>query len=149
MTINLFKISLNFLALLLLSSLLLLPFYFAKNFSQVSGVKSETPYLIVSQVEKFPGMFLSQNGNTYEISLEKQNNKQAYLSVLVVNNPTEEARTYSLKASSGATTVFFGEDINNPTTEIKVPQKASVPVSLLSQGESASTQTIEFTIEAQ
>ena len=142
------KISLNFAAVTLLLTLVALPFYFARNFSQVSGVRTETQYLVISQVEKFPGMYLSQTGNRYEISFERQNPSQAYLSVLIVNNPTKETKTYSLQASSGATTAFFGEDLNNLLTQINVPAGVSVPISLISQGDSASTQTIEITIEA-
>ena len=145
---HLLKISLNFSATVLLLALLVLPFYFSRQFSQVSGVKSETPYLVISQVEKFPGMYLSQTGNRYEISFERQNPAQAYLAVLIVNNPTNEARNYSLQASSGATTAFFGEDLNNLLAQINVPAGVSVPISLISKGDSASTQTIEITIEA-
>src|SRR3990167_4703328 len=141
------KISLNFAAVILLLTLVVLPFYFARNFSQVSGVKSEAQYLVVSQVGKFPGMFLSQADNRYEISFERQNPSQAYLAVLIVNNPTNEATTYSLQASNGATTAFFGEDLNNLLTQISVPAGASVPISLISQGDSVSTQTIEISIE--
>ena len=140
------KISLNFAAVILLLTLVVLPFYFARNFSQVSGVKSEAQYLIISQVEKFPGMFLSQTENKYEISFERQNPSQAYMAVLIVNNPTNEAKTYSLQASSGATTAFFGEDLDSLLTQINVPAGVSVPISLISQGDSASTQTIEISI---
>ena len=66
------SIFVNLAAVLFLISLISLPFYFAQNFSQVSGVKSTTPYLLVSQVEKFPGMHLSQIGTRYEISFEYQ-----------------------------------------------------------------------------
>ena len=92
-------------------------------------------------------MFLSQVGDRYEISFERQNPSQAYLSVLIVNNHTDETRTYSLQASSGATTAFFGEDLENLITKINVPAGVSVPISLFSQGDSSSTQTIEFTIQ--
>lgn len=143
------KISLNFSAIILLFALIVLPFYFARNFSQVAGVKSQSPYLVVSQVEKFPGMFFSQAGDRYEISFERQNPSQAYLSVIIVNNPTDETRTYSLQASNGATTVFFGQNIDNLISHINVPSGSSVPVSLISEGSSPSTQTIEFTIDSE
>ena len=103
--------------------------------------------MVVSQVEKFPGMYLSQTGNRYEISFERQNPSQAYMAVLIVNNPTNKAKTYSLQASSGATTAFFGEDLDSLLTQINVPAGVSVPISLISQGDSASTQTIELSIE--
>ena len=142
------KIALNFLAVVMLASLIAAPIYFAKNFAKVAGVKSETSYLIVSQIEKFPGMFLNQDGNKYEISFTRQFTSQAFLSVAIINNPTSETKTYNLKASSGSTKVFLGEDLTNPITQIKVPAESSVPISLLSEGDAPSTQTVEFTIEA-
>src|SRR3989338_8243599 len=145
---HLLKATLNFSAIVILLALIASPFYFARRSSDLSGVRSETPFLVISQVEKFPGIFLSQTGDRYEISFERQNASQAYLSVLIVNNPTNVTKTYSLQASTGATSVFFGEDIDNPISIISVPPSTSVPVSLISQGDPASTQTIEITIQA-
>lgn len=144
---NFFKVILNFLAVVLLISLIATPFFFAKNFSKIAGVKSESQFLVVSQVEKFPGMEFSQEANSYRISFKKQGPSQAYLGVLVINNPTDKTQTYSLD-TLGETKVFFGEDLNNLTTQMSVPSSVSVPISLLSTGESpAESQTVEFKIE--
>lgn len=143
------KISFNFFAVIILVVLIALPFYIARNVSKVAGVKSEAPFLIISQVEKFPGMFLGQVGNRYEVSFERQFTSQAYLSVAILNNPTNETKTYSLTTSGGQTKVFFGQDHLNPITQIKAPAGASIPISLLSEGDASSIQTAEFTIQAQ
>ena len=140
------KITLNFLAVTFLVSLIAAPIYFARNISQIAGVKTKSSYLIVSQVEKFPGMFFSQDGTNYEISFTLQNPSQAYLAVAIVNTPTTETRTYNLKASGGATKVFWGEDPNNLITQIKIPAQRSVSISLLCEGFVPSIQTVEFTI---
>lgn len=142
------KIILNFFAVIILVALIALPFYIARNVSKVAGIKSETPFLVVSQVEKFPGMFLGQEGNRYEISFNRQFSSQAYLSVLIINNPTGETKTYSLKTASGQTKIFFGEDYQNLIVQIDVPAGASVPISILSEGDPFSIQTAEFIIEA-
>lgn len=137
----------NFLAVILLISLIGLPFLFAKNFAQVAGVKSQSPYLVVPQVEKFPGMKLEQVGDQYLISFTKQGSSQAYLSVLILNNPTGSSQTYSLELTTGSTIVFFGQDLDNLLTKIKVPSGTSVPVSLYSLGEaSTDSQTVGFKI---
>lgn len=143
---HIFKITANLFAVLFLVALVSTPFYFARNFSQVSGVRSEAAYLVVSQAQKFPDMHLSQTGDRYEISFERQNPSQAYLGVMVINNPSSQSKTYSFQASTGSTKVFFGEDIDNQISSIRVPPGTSVPVSLISEGKTASTQTIEFSI---
>jgi len=140
-------ITLNFLAVVLLVSLLAAPIYFAKNVAQIAGVKNQTNYLIVSQIDKFPGMMFSQDGARYEISFERQNPSQAYLSVVILTNPTNEAKNYNLISSGGSTKIFFSEDFQNPKTEIKIPAKSTIPISLLSEGDAPSVQTVEFTIE--
>ena len=140
-------ITLNFSAVILLIALIATPFLFAKNFAQVAGVKSESSYLIVSQVEKFPGMKLTQEADRYQISFEKLGSSQAYLGVLIINNPTQETKTYSLKITQGSAKVFFGEDLNNLLTKISVPASASIPISLLSSEEvTSSSQTVMFRI---
>lgn len=144
---NLTNATINFFAVVLLISLIAAPIYFAKNFAQVAGVKSETPYLLVSQVEKFPGMFLSQQDTKYEISFTRQFEKQAFLSPIILTNPTNEAKTYNLNASSGSTKMFFSEDLQNAQEQIKLPAKSSIPISFLSEGDAPASQTIEFTID--
>ena len=145
----LLKICLNFSAVILLLALIITPFYFAKNFSQVAGVKSQSPYLVVSQVEKFPGMTLTQDAASFQISFTKQGASQAYLGVLIVNNPTNETKKYSLQESSTNNNVFFGEDLQNQLTQISMPPQTSVPVSILSSDSPFLSQTVQCTIQSQ
>lgn len=140
------KATLNFFAVVLLTSLIAAPIYFAKNFAKVAGVKSEASYIASSQVDKFPQMKLEQEGDSYKISFTKQATSQAYLSVLIVTNPTKEAKLYTIIQPPTATSAFFGEDVNNLQTEVKIPPSTSVPISLIStSGEN--DQTIQFTIQ--
>ena len=141
------KFTLNFLAVILLIVLIAAPFYFANNFSQVAGVKSSNEYLVVSQVERFPQMKLTQSGNNYQVTFTKQNPVQAYLSVLIINNPTNETKTYTLETPSDSAAVFFGNDLDNPVAEIQVPPFASIPVSIMSSSELL-TQTVEFVLNS-
>lgn len=144
---HLFKFTLNFLAVVLLIGLIATPIYFAKNFAKVSGVKSESKYLVVSQIEKFPGMSLTQQGDQYTISFTKLGPSQAYLGVLILNNPTNENQTYSIEVQSGETQVFFGQDLDNQLIRISVPSQTSTPISLMSEGEPQS-QSVQFNITA-
>src|SRR3989344_7089853 len=128
----LLTITLNFFAVILLVSLIAAPIYFAKNFAQVAGVKSEASYIASSQVDKFPQMKLEQEGDSYKISFTKQAASQAYLSVLIITNPTKESRQYTIIQPSGANKAFFGEDVNNLQREVKIPPQTSVPISLIS-----------------
>ena len=148
MSHHLFKITLNFLAVVLLISLIATPFFFAKNFSQIAGVKTVTPYLVISQIEKFPNLTFSQNGNQYTINYTKYGNNQAFLGILIINNPTDRTQSYSLVTTSGQAKVFFGEDLQNQITSISIPSSASVPISLYSEQETlGENQTVEFTIQ--
>ena len=47
---------LNFSAVLLLSALIVGPLLIAKNMAKVAGVKSESKFLVVSQIQKFPNL---------------------------------------------------------------------------------------------
>jgi|SRR3989344_5321905 len=141
------KITLNFLAVVLLIGLIATPFYFARNFARVAGVKSQSQFLVVSQVEKFPEMILSQEADRYQITFTKLGPSQAYLGVLIINNPTNQTQTYDLKVTSGSAQVFFGEDLNNQLTQISTPSQASVPVSLFSgQDVWSENQAVEFVL---
>ena len=142
---NFLKITLNFLAVVLLISLIATPFLFARNFAKVAGVKSESRFLVVSQVEKFPGMEFSQEADHYQISFTNLGSSQAFLGVLIVNNPTEKAQYYSLEVTLGQASVFFGEDLDNQVSAISIPSSASVPISLYS-GDTTEVQSVEFTI---
>ena len=144
---KLIKIALNFLAVVLLIGLIATPFFFAKNFARVAGVKSQSQFLVVSQVEKFPEMILSQEADRYQITFTKLGPSQAYLGVLIINNPTNQTQTYDLKVTSGSAQVFFGEDLNNQLTQISTPSQASVPVSLFSgQDVWSENQAVEFVL---
>ena len=144
---HLLKLTLNFLAVILLISLIATPFFFAKDLAKVAGVKSTSKFLVVSQIEKFPNLTLNQEGSKYQISFTKQGLSQAFLSVLIINNPTNTTQTYSLELISGQAKLFFGEDLNSQTTQISVPSSASVPMSLFSSSEILN-QTVEFVITA-
>ncbi len=141
------KITLNFSAVVLLLALIATPFYFAKNVSRIAGVKSASTFLLVSQVEKFPGLSFSQKEDRYQVTFEKLGPSQAYLGVLILNNPTESSQKYQLLVKDGSSKVFFGEDLENPLTQITLPASASVPISLLSEDNASSAEIVEFTIQ--
>lgn len=147
---SLTKIALNFTAVVLLIGLITTPIYFAKNFAKVSGVKSQSSYLVVSQVEKFPNLSLTQEAGKYSITYSKLGPSQAFLGILILNNPTKETQTYWIEKLSGQGTVFFGQNLNDQKTQISAPSATSVPISLYSQEESTvSTQTVEFTVNSE
>ena len=143
-------VSLNFSAVLLLTALVVGPLLIVRNMAKVAGVKSESKFLVVSQIEKFPNMNLTQRENTYSISFTKQGPSQAYIGVLIVNNPTGTTKTYNLEITSGEAKPFFGENPDDLLTKIAVPASASVALSLFSGSEaSTDTQTVEFKITAE
>jgi len=143
---HILAITFNFSAILLLAALIIAPIYFAKNFTQVAGVKSESPYLLVSQTEKFPGMTFSQSASTYTIAFTKQASSQAYLSIFIINNPTNEPKSYTIQNQSSENKFFFGEDLNSLQNKINVPAQVSVPISVLSHSTS-DKQTATFQIQ--
>jgi hypothetical protein len=136
---------LNFLAVVLLVATIATPIYFAKNFANIAGVKSTSKYLVVSQIEKFPNLTFSQNQDKYRISFTKYGDNQAFLEVLIINNPTKDSQTYELDVTSGDAKVFFGQNLNDQKTKVTVPSQASVPISLISSGLSQ-TQEVEFRV---
>src|SRR3989338_10139873 len=141
------KIALNFSAVVLLTSLIAAPIYFARNAAQIAGVMSESKFLIVSQIEKFPNMTFSQNGDNYQISFNKLGPSQAFLGILIVNNPTNSTQTYKVEVTDGQAELFFGEDIGQREDQISLPSTASVPVSVYSGEEAtAASQTVGFGI---
>ena|SRR5438309_8832005 len=135
----------NLSAILLLVALIAAPIYFAKNFSKVAGAKNEAKYLIISQVEKFPQMKLVQEEDSYQLIFAKQSESQAYLGVLILDNPTNSTKTYALETASVDSKPFFGQNQDNQLTRISLPASASIPISIISQGES---QQAEFKITA-
>src|SRR4030067_3474818 len=122
----------NISSVLLLVALIVGPLLIAKNMAKVAGVKSESKFLVVSQIEKFPNLNLTQRENAYSISFTKQGSSQAYIGVLIVNNPTDATQTYSIERISDEAQPFFGEDLGNQLTKISVPSQAYAPISLFS-----------------
>ena len=143
---KLFFVIANFCAVLILTALILTPIYFAKNFAKVAGVKSQSQFLVVSQIEKFPNLKLAQEGDKFTITYTKSAPSQAFVGVLILNNPTGATKTYSIKLVEGRGEVFFAEDLQQKATTISVPSSASVPVSLLSQ-DTDTNQVTTFSIE--
>ncbi|MDP2632150.1 MAG: hypothetical protein Q8P25_00305 [Candidatus Curtissbacteria bacterium] len=139
------KAILNFFSVVLLISLIAAPIYFATGFAKVAGVKSESKYLIVSQIDKFPNLKLSQTGDTYQISFTKMGPSQAFLDILILNNPTSEAQTYMVQKNIGTADIFFGHNLDDIRKEISVPSNSSVPLSIYST-DGNEDQSVEFTI---
>ncbi|MBI4037703.1 hypothetical protein HY382_01495 [Candidatus Curtissbacteria bacterium] len=128
----------NFSTFMVLAAIVAAPLYFASKFTQVAGVKSQSTYLIISQAEKFPGMKFSQDGTTYSLNLP--NSAEAYLAVLILNNPTNQSRTYQIESSDG---FFFGDNLDEKLKSISLPAGASVPVSVQSKDNSE----VEFSVK--
>ena len=144
------KIAANFLATAILIALLAMPILFATNFAKVAGVKNQSKFLIVSQIDKFPNLIYSQENDLYKITFTKLGPSQAFLSTLILNNPTSQTQTYNLQVISGQSKVFFGEDLDNLITKIAVPSQTSVPISLYSSDQdTALNQSAEFKITNQ
>jgi len=141
------KIAANFIAIVLLIGLIATPIYFAQKFAKVAGVKSASKYLIVSQIDKFPNLTFSQNGDRYTITYQKYGESQAFLGILIINNPTANPQNYRLEKLSGEDTIFFGEDLDDQITQISAPSQTSVPISLFSENGQPLTQSVEFTIK--
>src|SRR3989338_1223173 len=97
----------NISSVLLLVALIVGPLLIAKNMAKVAGVKSESKFLVVSQIEKFPNLALTQRENAYSISYTKQGSSQVYLGVLIINNPTGTTQAYSIGRISGDAQPFF------------------------------------------
>ena len=140
-------VTLNFVTIVILLTLFGAPVYFARNFNKVAGVKTESAYLLVSQIAKFPNLKYEQIGESYKVSITKQAESQAFLSVFIINNPTKTNKTYSINTATGDSRVFFGEGLKNPQTQITAPAGSSIPISILSKA-SSNTDLIEFTIKA-
>lgn len=136
----------NTFAVFLLTALIIAPIYFANNFSQVAGVKTESRYLLISQTDKFPKMKFSQEANFYQVTFQKQGDSQAYLGVFILNNPTVKAQSYTIDVNAGQATIFFGDDIGNLQTTVTVPPSASIPISMVATNTILSDQVVEFSI---
>lgn len=138
----------NFAAIILLLVIITLPFYFARHMSKVAGIKSTVPYLITSQIEKFPNVSLTQQGQIYQISYTKLSPSQEFQELLILTNPTSSTQTYRILNISGRSRVFFGKVVKNQTAQISLPSGSSVPISLFSDSQDQ-TFSAAFQIETQ
>jgi len=128
-----------------LVALLISPLYFAKNFSQVAGVKTQSRYLLISQTDRFPNMTFTQSSNTYQVSFTKQNQPQAFLGVFIITNPTQSPQKYTINTQSSQTKIFFGEDIDNLENSIILPSESTAPISILAKS-AFPTELVDFSL---
>lgn len=135
----------NFALVIVFLLIVISPFFLAKNITKVAGVKTETPYLITSQIQKFPNVSFSQEGETYRFTYSKASLNQEYRGLLVLTNPTSESKEYKISRLSGYADVYFGEDSKTAASQIFLPAGSSVPISLFS-GSLDQTLTVEFKI---
>lgn len=138
----------NFFAILVLLGIFASPFFIARNLTKVAGVKSTAPYLITSQIEKFPNVSLSQTGQDYRITYSKQSPNQEFQELLILTNPTSGTKKYQISQPSGNAQVFFGKDSQVPSVQISLPSGSSVPISLFSASQDQNY-SVEFTIGTQ
>ena len=138
------KITLNFSAIVLLLALIVTPLYFAKNAAKVAGVKSQSQYLVISQIDKFPNMKLTQSADNFTISFNKLGPSQLFQDIMIINNPTNSSQKYSLNVISANIEVFFGNDLTDRQIRIIIPSQTSVPISLSSKEDSSQTQEAVF-----
>lgn len=136
----------NFASVVVLLVLVLSPFFLAQNISKVAGVKITVPYLVTSQIQKFPNVSFFQEGETYRFSYAKSSLNQEYQGLLVLTNPTSQSQTYSISRLSGYADIYFGEDSKASETKITLPAGSSVPISLFS-GSLDQTLLVEFNIK--
>lgn len=132
---HLFASLLNFAAVIVLLVILATPFYFAGNMAKVAGIKSTVPYLITSQIEKFPNVTLSQQGQIYQISYTKLSPSQEFQELLILTNPTTSTQTYRILTISGSSRVYFGKVAENQANQISLPAGSSAPISLFSDSQ--------------
>lgn len=133
----------NFSLVVILVVLIATPMYFAKNFTQVAGVKTQSQYLLVSQVEKFPNLKLNQESENYSVTWNKTASHLAFTGVFILNNPTKTPLSYKIETKNGSAEVFFGEDIENKLIEVLLPSSTSAPVSIYAP---ENVQTAQFRI---
>lgn len=140
---NILNITANFFAVVILVALIATPIYFAKNFAQVAGVKTQSQYLLVSQVEKFPNLKLNQEWENYSVTWNKIDKNSAFIGVFILNNPTNTPLSYKIETQNGSAEVFFGEDIENKLNVVMLPPSISLPVSIYTPKD---VQTAQFRI---
>lgn len=129
---HLFASLANFVAVIVLLLIIATPFYFARNMTKVAGVKSTAAYLITSQIEKFPNVALSQQGQIYQISYSKLSPSQEFQELLILTNPTASTQNYRILTISGSSRVYFGKVAENQANQISLPAGSSAPISLFS-----------------
>lgn len=122
----------NFSGIVVLILIIALPFLLANRIVKVAGVKTSVPYLISSQIQYFPNLSLSQEGQIYSLTYSKSAPSQLFQSVLILTNPTGSTQNYSLVTVSGQDQVFLGVDPKNQVKKIALPSGASIPISIFS-----------------
>lgn len=132
---HLFASLVNFAAVIVLLVIIATPFYFAGNMAKVAGIKSTAPYLITSQIEKFPNVSLTQQGQMYQISYTKLSQVQEFQELLILTNPTTSTQNYRVLTISGESRVYFGKVAENQAAQISLPAASSVPISLFSDSQ--------------
>lgn len=132
---HLFASFVNLTAVIVLVVIIATPFYFARNMTKVAGIKSSVPYLITSQIEKFPNVSLTQQGQIYQISYTKLSPSQEFQELLILTNPTSSTQTYRILTISGQSRVFFGKVAENRAAQISLPAGSSAPISLFSDSQ--------------
>lgn len=128
----------NMFGVIFLLTIIATPLYFAKNISQIAGIKTESKIVTVSQIDKFPQMSLIQTGNEFKITLNKFAQTQAYLGVIILYNPTNQPQNYQLTGLAGK--AFFGTDTENVRNEISLPRGTTVPISIIASNQDNSVQ---------
>lgn len=142
-TKHVFYSAANLLTFLFLVMLIGIPFYFAKNTSKVAGVKSESHYLLISQLENFPNITAEQVGKKYTLAINKLSSPTLFTEIFIINNPTSTYKTYEISSSEN---VFFGTSQSSIKKNIVVAPNTSVPISVL-EPSSAKHATISFEIK--
>lgn len=137
----------NFSGIVVLILIIALPFLLANRIVKVAGVKTTVPYLISSQIEYFPNVSLSQEGQIYSLTYSKTSPSQLFQSLLILTNPTGSTQNYNLVTVNGQDQLFLGVDPKNQIIKIALPSGASTPISLLSDDHKSSQKSkLDFSI---
>lgn len=120
----------NFTGIVILIVIIALPFLVANRIVKVAGLKTSVSYLISSQIQYFPNVSFSQEGQIYNLTYSKIAPSQFFKSLLILTNPTGSTQNYTLVTLNGQGQLFFGEDLDNQIIKIALPSGASTPISL-------------------
>lgn len=138
----------NLLAVVNLILIIALPFFLANRMVKVAGIKTAIPYLISSQIQRFPNLTFSQEGQTYSLIYSQFAPSQTYQSVLILTNTAAGTQNFSLVSVSGQGQVFFGEDPKIKVKQIALPSGASTPISLFSdEPDYSQNSKLDFSID--